>query len=36
VPHYPILCEKEDLVKYRAGINPKDSELGKTVFDSGS
>ncbi|MDR0449879.1 MAG: hypothetical protein LBH26_01270 [Treponema sp.] len=28
--------EKEDTARYRAGIKPADSELGKTVFDSGS
>jgi hypothetical protein len=27
--------EKEDIARYRAGISPGDSELGKTVFDSG-
>jgi hypothetical protein len=27
--------EKEDVTRYRAGISPGDSELGKTVFDSG-
>jgi hypothetical protein len=26
--------EKEALIKYRAGINPEASTLGKTVFDS--
>jgi hypothetical protein len=28
--------EKEDLARYRAGIKPGDSDLGKTIFDSGN
>jgi hypothetical protein len=28
--------EKNAVIQYRAGINPLDSELGKTVFDSGN
>jgi heme oxygenase len=28
--------EKEALAQYRAAINPEASDLGKTVFDSGS
>ncbi|MDR3193176.1 MAG: hypothetical protein LBT87_08940 [Treponema sp.] len=28
--------EKEDIIRCRAGIRPGDSELGKTIFDSGN